>query len=95
MDELGISKKEFKKFSTMTYSALLKLDASKLLDDYDIIVADEYHRGGAEKWGEKLKNIKEEILKSDLDKKIIGLTATSMRYLDNERKMDEEQFDTI
>lgn len=44
------------------------------------ILLDEFHRAGAEYWG-------------DSTQKLLGLTATNVRYLDNNRDMAEELVD--
>lgn len=59
--------------------------------DYDIVVADEMHHLGSEVWGNKFVETYSE--KTEI--KIIGLTATEIRYLDNSRDMSEEIFDGI
>lgn len=59
----------------------------------DILILDEYHRCGAEKWGKAVN-----ILINAVEKhngRIIGFTATPKRYLDNERDMTEELFNGI
>lgn len=53
------------------------------------IIMDEFHRAGAERWGERVR----ELLELCPDAKLLGLTATSIRYLDNNRDMAEELFD--
>ena len=53
------------------------------------IILDEFHRAGAECWGESTVAL----LKLCLDAKLLGLTATNIRYLDNNRNMAEELFD--
>ena len=53
------------------------------------IVLDEFHRAGAECWGESTVAL----LKLCPDAKLLGLTATNIRYLDNNRDMAEELFD--
>ena len=53
------------------------------------IIMDEFHRAGAEHWGEKVQKL----LALCPDAKLLGLTATSIRYLDNNRDMAEELFD--
>ena len=54
------------------------------------IIFDESHRAGAECWGES----KVALLKLCPDAKFLGLTATNIRYLDNNRDMAEELFDS-
>ena len=53
------------------------------------IIMDEFHRAGAERWGEKVQKL----LELCPNAKLLGLTATSVRYLDNNRDMAEELFD--
>ena len=53
------------------------------------IILDEFHRAGAECWGESAVAL----LKLCLDAKLLGLTATNIRHLDNNRDMAEELFD--
>lgn len=53
------------------------------------IILDEFHRAGAECWGESTVAL----LKLCSDAKLMGLTATNIRYLDNNRDMAEELFD--
>ena len=53
------------------------------------IILDEFHRAGAECWGESTVAL----LKLCSDAKLLGLTATNIRYLDNNRDMAEELFD--
>lgn len=53
------------------------------------IILDEFHRAGAECWGESTVAL----LKLCPDAGLLGLTATNVRYLDNNRDMAEELFD--
>ena len=93
VEELGYSKHDFMKFDTMLYSGLLKKDVSELARGYDIVILDEYHRCGAEQWGEKIQEFISTIRNEGLDTKVIGTTATEIRYLDNKRDMNELLFD--
>ena len=54
------------------------------------IILDEFHRAGAECWGESTVAL----LKLCPEAKLLGLTATNVRYLDNNRDMAEELFDS-
>ena len=54
------------------------------------IIFDEFHRAGAECWGESTVAL----LKLCPDAKFLGLTATNIRYLDKNRDMAEELFDS-
>lgn len=53
------------------------------------IILDEFHRIGAEFWGESTQKL----LALCPQAKLLGLTATNVRYLDNNRDMAEELFD--
>lgn len=55
----------------------------------DYIILDEFHRAGAREWG---KNVKK-IIELNPNAKILGLSATNIRYLDNQRDMAKELFD--
>ena len=54
------------------------------------IILDEFHRAGAGCWGESTVAL----LKLCPDAKFLGLTATNIRYLDNNRDIAEELFDS-
>lgn len=74
----------------LTYARLMKEDASgiaALKPDY--IVLDEFHRCGAAEWGKGVQRL----LCAYPKAKILGLSATNIRYLDNQRNMAEELFD--
>lgn len=73
----------------ITYQAFAKEPQNYL--DYDLVIADEMHHLGSDVWGKKFV---ETYLQSE-NHKIIGLTATEIRYLDNSRDMAEEIFENI
>lgn len=85
---------QFKKISPiknvtyMTYKWLSKLPQSEI-EGYDFIVLDEFHRIGAETWGSGVGNL----LHKNQNAKVLGLSATPIRYLDNERDMSKELFE--
>ena len=54
-----------------------------------LVVLDEFHRAGADAWGSGV----DRILKQCPDAKVLGTTATPIRYLDGERDMSDELFD--
>ena len=56
--------------------------------DYDLIVLDEFHRAGAEKWGEGIQRL----IDANPSAKLLGTSATHIRYLDGERNMADELF---
>ncbi|MCX4366109.1 MAG: DEAD/DEAH box helicase family protein [Bacilli bacterium] len=92
MHTLGMKKEDFLKFDTLIYHNLIKYDPKKIVEDYDCIVFDEAHHCGAKEWGKIVEGIKEEVLKHE-DKKMIGLTATGIRYLDDYMDVCENFFD--
>ena len=53
------------------------------------IILDEFHRAGAEYWGKGV----EKLLQLCPSAKLLGLTATNVRYLDNNRDMAAELFE--
>lgn len=74
----------------LTYAKLVNLtdaDMAELRPDY--IVLDEFHRGGAEIWGAALNKLLSEYVNTPM----LGLSATNIRYLDNQRDMADELFD--
>ncbi len=77
--------KDFPNLEIITYRKLMN-DPNK---NYDLIVLDEFHRAGAPKWGEGVK----ELLKNNKTANVLGLSATPVRYLDSKRDMSEELFD--
>lgn len=73
-----------------TYAKLMLMSDEEIAEiQPDYIVLDEFHRCGAEMWGKGVQNI----LNQYPDAQIIGLSATNIRYLDNQRDMAEELFD--
>ncbi|MBR5090271.1 MAG: Helicase associated domain protein [Ruminiclostridium sp.] len=73
----------------MTYAKLSMLSDEEVRDmHYSIVVIDEFHRTGASAWN---KNIVK-LLVNNFDAKILGLSATAIRYLDNQRNMADELF---
>ena len=73
-----------------TYSKLMQMSESELAEiEPSYIVLDEFHRCGAEMWGEGVRRL----LEAYPEAKLLGLSATAIRYLDNQRDMAEELFD--
>lgn len=92
MESLGLSKDDFVKFDTAIYPNLLEMDMNEVIKDYDCIVWDEAHHCGAPKWGAKVNELKE-LVKKTPGKKMIGATATRIRYLDDYMDVAENYFD--
>lgn len=73
-----------------TYAKLMNLgehELSQISPDY--IILDEFHRCGAEMWGQGVLAL----LSAYPLTPILGLSATAIRYLDNQRDMADELFD--
>lgn len=70
-----------------TYQAM----ANGIDGEYDLIVADEMHHLGSNVWGQKFI----EYFMQNPEQKVIGATATEIRWLDNARDMAEEIFNGI
>lgn len=92
MPSLGMKKDDFITFDTLIYHNILKYDMQSIIRNYDCIVFDEAHHCGAEKWSEKVRELKELVLKTP-GKVMIGATATGIRYLDDYMDVSEEFFD--
>jgi len=73
----------------MTYSKLMHDE--DIIDSIqpDYIILDEFHRCGAKEWGRSVTKL----LEAHSSAKLLGLSATSIRYLDNQRDMAQELFD--
>ena len=72
----------YSKFSMYSEEEIAEIQA-------DICILDEFHRCGAEVWSKNISRF----LSEHSDIPILGLSATAIRYLDNQRDMAEELFD--
>lgn len=72
-----------------TYSWLIRND--DIIDELkaDYIILDEFHRTGAHEWEKRVRKL----IKILPHAKILGLSATKVRYLDNKRDMADEIFE--
>lgn len=74
----------------ITYAKLMLMLENEIKDiSPDYIILDEFHRCGATEWGKGV----ERLLDMYADVPILGLSATAIRYLDNQRNMADELFD--
>ena len=80
---------QFSNIEYMSYSRLMKHEDSIDTLHPDYIILDEFHRCGAAEWGKSVKKLLEAYPKA----KRLGLSATNIRYLDNQRNMAEELFE--
>lgn len=73
-----------------TYAKLMDMSKEEIQAIHpDYIVLDEYHRAGATYWQKGV----EQLLFTYSDIPVLGLSATNIRYLDNQRDMAQELFD--
>ena len=73
-----------------TYAKLLNMTAEEISEiNPDFIILDEFHRCGAELWGAGV----DVVLREYPHIPVLGLSATAIRYLDNQRNMTDELFD--
>jgi len=86
----GLSlKKDFPNLQFAIYSNLMRKsdkDLKKL--QVDNIVLDEFHRCGAPEWSKSINKV----IGYNADAKVLGISATPIRYLDNNKNMAEELF---
>ena len=74
----------------LTYARLMAMDAEELTAiQPDFIILDEFHRCGANEWGQGVQAM----LNIYSDIPLLGLSATNIRFLDNQRDMAKELFD--
>ena len=72
-----------------TYAKLMQTDGNGIAElKPSYIILDEFHRVGAEMWGKGV----ERLFSAYPDVPVLGLSATSIRYLDNGRDMADEPF---
>ena len=73
-----------------TYAALSMMD-EQMLEELraDCIILDEFHRSGAKEWNQGV----EALLEQFPEALVLVLSATHIRYLDNQRDMADELFD--
>ena len=76
----------------LTYMKLANMSEEEIGGiDCDYIVLDEFHRCGAVEWGRGI----ETLLTGKPDAKVLGTSATPIRYLDSSRNMAEELFNSV
>ena len=73
----------------LTYSKLSYMSDAEIKElNIGYIFLDEFHRCGAEQWGDGVQRL----LNAFPDAKVLGTSATHIRFLDNARNMGEELF---
>ena len=79
-----------KNVSFYTYAKLTAMTDAELKEICpDYIILDEFHRCGAKVWGQGVQNL----LYMYPGVPVLGLSATAIRYLDDQRDMSDELFD--
>lgn len=73
-----------------TYAKLMLFTPGQIGElNPDYIILDEFHRCGADRWGEGVQAL----INANPGAKMLGLSATNIRYLDNQRDIAQELFD--
>ncbi len=80
---------ELKNIEFFTYARLMRMEENDLAEIApDYIILDEFHRCGAAQWGGGVERLRGMYPGA----KVLGLSATNIRYLDNQRDMAWELF---
>lgn len=82
------AKRLLRNVTFLTYTKLMVNEEQIPTYRPDYIILDEFHRCGAPEWGESVRKL----LAAYPAAKLLGLSATNIRYLDNRRDMAEELF---
>ena len=85
----GYQPSDFPNVAIMTYSTLMSEVKNGIIPKVDQIILDEFHRCGAPEWGRGVNTL----LEQNKDAKVLGLSATPIRYLDKNRDMSDEIFE--
>lgn len=76
--------------SFLTYAKLMLFSPAQIgAMEADYIILDEFHRCGAERWGAGVQGL----IHAHPSAYLLGLSATNIRYLDNQRDIAQEIFD--
>ncbi|MEC4565384.1 Helicase associated domain protein [Paenibacillus sp. CMAA1739] len=90
LDQLSSKVDELPNTTLLTYTELSFMSKEAIQQlNASMIVLDEFHRCGAEKWGEGINKL----IAAFPNAKLLGTTATPIRYLDGARDMSDELFD--
>ena len=85
----GMTMADFPSLKRLTYQKLASMSDEEIEKlDADIIILDEFHHCGAPEWGKGV----DRLTKRNEGAKILGLSATPLRYLDGLRDMADELF---
>ena len=89
MSDLEKGQNPFSNICFYTYAKLMHNESMIETLQPDYIILDEFHRCGAAEWGKSV----EKLLATYPNAKLLGLSATNIRYLDNQRDMAQELFE--
>jgi superfamily II DNA or RNA helicase len=82
--------KEIPNVKFITYAKIANMSEEEIRGIRpSLIILDEFHRCGAEQWGEGVQRL----IDTYPEVKLLGTSATPIRYLDNGRNMADELFD--
>ena len=85
----GLSISDFPNLKCAIYPNFARLSAAEINNlHFDNIVLDEFHRCGAQEWGRSINTL----LNNNPGAKVLGITATPIRFLDDNRNMAAELF---
>lgn len=86
----GMTMQNFPNLKRITYQKLANESDEEIEKlDADIIIVDEFHHCGAPEWGRGV----DRLIKRNPNAKILGLSATPLRYNDGLRNMADEMFE--
>ena len=89
IESCGMSMKDFPFLKRYTYSKLSRMSVEEISKlNVDMIVLDEFHRCGANEWSKGVARL----INNNNNAKVLGFSATPVRYLDEHRNMAEELF---
>ena len=92
MPSCNLSKDAFEKLDCILYSSIQKHEPEWYYKNYDYFIFDEAQHCGAPKWGNVISKLSD-LVKNSPDKKMIGATATRIRFLDDYMDVCKEFFD--
>ena len=87
---LKVNSDKVKYYTYQAISTMLNPQLDEIAESTTLLILDEFHRIGAKTWGRKVEYLASRVEKSN--GKVVGLSATPVRYLDNERDMSIEFF---
>lgn len=90
--ESGMTMQDFPNLKRITYQKLARMSQEEIdrkFEGTNIVILDEFHHCGAPEWGRGVSTLLAQCPKA----KVLGLSATPIRYSDGLRDMSDEFFD--